>query len=322
MAAVQIVNMSDTDKLGEALSRSLSKLGPEAREEVEKLLEPEVLAIVAGVLVVWIASHFIGIGEIVDIILLVVGVFAIGMAVFDGVEHLYDFASIALNAQSEKDLDKAAEHFAEAVAILGIQAVLAVLFRGAPKTFKGGRIKAGPAPKFTKGAKSKPPLKSTRSEPAGSGYTTAWGEIVISRLGSKADRRLVALHENVHRILTPKLKILRRFRISNRSSSYSRSPLSRYLEEALAEVVAQVGVNGFKSVFKGIAFPVQNGYVTILRPVVRAGERISPFLPELGGLVSGGFIVGGQTYKIIFSRQKPTDDKFQLPQSSTQKRAH
>jgi phosphatidylglycerol:prolipoprotein diacylglycerol transferase len=38
-----------------------------------------------------------------------------------------------------------------AAAILGIQAVLAVLFRGAPRTYSGGRINVGPAPPATLG---------------------------------------------------------------------------------------------------------------------------------------------------------------------------
>ena len=88
-----------------------------------KLLDPVVLATVAGVLATWVISHFIGIGEIVDAILLTAGVLAIGMSVFDGVSELFQFAKSALNASGESDLDTAARHFADAVAILGIQAV-------------------------------------------------------------------------------------------------------------------------------------------------------------------------------------------------------
>lgn len=305
MSAIPIDRMSDADKIGEALSRSLPLLGPEAQEQVKQLLSPTTLAIVAGVLVAWIVSHAFGIGEIVDIILIAAGVLAIGLAVFDGIGHLYDFAMLALNAKKDADFDRSAQHFAKAVSILGIQAVLAVLFRGAPKTYKGGKVDVGTPPPYVKGAKSRPPLRSTKTMPAGQGYTTAWGEIVISRLGTRADRRLVALHENVHRMLTPKLDILRNFRVSGRSASYSRSPLSMYLEEALAETVAQVGVNGFKSVFTGIAFPVKNGYVTLFRPVKINGEIIKPFLPEAGALVAGGFLLGGDKYEILLSPGKP-----------------
>ncbi len=86
----------------------------------------------AGVLVAWIVSHLFAIGEIFDIILLVAGVAAIGYSIFTGMDHLYLFATGAYNARSLPDLDAAADHFAKAVGILGIQAVLAVLFRGRP----------------------------------------------------------------------------------------------------------------------------------------------------------------------------------------------
>jgi hypothetical protein len=297
--------MSDAEKVGEAIRRALPLIGPEAREEASKLLDPLVLATVAGVLTAWVISHFVGIGEIVDVILLAAGVFAIGMSVFDGVSELFQFANAALHASGESDLDNAAKHFADAVAILGIQAVLSVLLRSAPRTFRGGRVKVGAPPPFARGAVSRPPLRSTRALPPAHGETGAWGDIVISRLGTSQDRRIAALHENVHRVLTPKLNALRTFRISNRSSSYARSALSKYLEEALAETIAQVGVNGFGSAFSGIAFPVKNGYVTIFREVVRNGRVLRPFGPELGGICASGFGIGGTRYEIRWSMMKP-----------------
>lgn len=241
-----VAGWSDAEKLGEAMRRSLPRLGPEAREEIEKLLTPEALAIIAGILVLWVASHFIGIGEIIDIILLAVGIFAIGLAIFDGIGELYEFATSALNACNHQDLDSAAGHFANAVAILGIQAVLAVLFRGARRTYRGGRVHVGRPPPRMPGRSYAPSFHWTRGRPAGTGGTSMWGDIVVSRLGTAVDRRLVALHESVHRALTPKLYLLREFRVQNRASSYTRSALRQFLEEALAETVAQVGVYGFR----------------------------------------------------------------------------
>lgn len=40
----------------------------------------------------------------------------------------------------------------------------------------------------------------------------------------------------------------------------------KYLAEAIAETVAQVGVNGFRGVFKGICLPIRERYVTFLTP--------------------------------------------------------
>lgn len=297
--------MSAGERLGEAMKRSLPLLGPEARAEVEKLLTPEALATIAAILSVWVGSHFVGIGEIVDIVFFAAGLAVLGISVFEGVEELLSFAKLALNAQTEGDLDRAARHFSAAVSILGLQAVLAVLFRGAPKTWRGGKAKVGPAPKFVRGAVARPPLRSTRTIGPGGGFTSPWGEIVISRLGTSTDRRLVALHESVHRLLTPKLNILRNFRVGGRAASYSRSPLSKFLEEAMAETVAQIGVNGFRAVFKGISFPVSNGYVTLCRRAVVNEEIVFPIIPELAGIVSGGFVLAGQWYDVRVSSGRP-----------------
>jgi hypothetical protein len=193
------------------------------------------------------------------------------------------------------------------VAILGIQAILAILLKGAPKTFRGGRVNMGEAPAFVEGSVSRPPLLSTRAMRAGEGATDPWGRIVISRLGSAADRRLAALHENIHRLLTPKLDILRNFRVANRSSSYTRSALSKYLEEALVELAAQVGVNGLRAGFRGVTFPVKFGYVTLLREVTVGHRVLRPFLPELGGLSVEGFIFGGLAYEIWWTPTEPKE---------------
>ena len=56
------------------------------------------MAIVAGTLTVWAGSHFFGVGEIVDIVLLGVGVAALGFAVFEGAGELYEFGNSALGA--------------------------------------------------------------------------------------------------------------------------------------------------------------------------------------------------------------------------------
>jgi hypothetical protein len=140
-----------------------------------------------------------------------------------------------------------------------------------------------------------------------------WGDITISRLGSKTDRRLAALHEAVHRRLTPKLNVLRRFRVSGRMASYVRSPLSKYLEEALAEAAAQVGANGLRSIFTGVSFPVTNGYVTLLRKGVSGERTLYPVLPELAGLVVGGFLLGGDSYEVRFTAGRPVPNSAPAP---------
>src|SRR5262249_12231667 len=65
------------------------------------------------------------------------------------------------------------------------------------------------------------------------------------------------------RFLTPRLGILRTFRVRLGMSGYLRSSLLQYLEEAIAETVAQLRVNGLSGALEGLKFPVENGYVTI-----------------------------------------------------------
>jgi hypothetical protein len=69
------------EKISDALRRSLPLLPLEARQQVEALLTPTSIALVAGTLIVWAGSHVIGIGEIADVILLVVGFTVLGTSV-------------------------------------------------------------------------------------------------------------------------------------------------------------------------------------------------------------------------------------------------
>jgi len=71
---VGITRMSDSDKIGEAIRRSLPHIPSDARAVVSSLLQPQALGIIAGTLVLWAGSHAFGVGEIVDIILLGIGV--------------------------------------------------------------------------------------------------------------------------------------------------------------------------------------------------------------------------------------------------------
>jgi hypothetical protein len=89
--------------------------------------------------------------------------------------------------------------------------------------------------------------------------------------------------------------------------SYERSALSKYLEEALAETIAQVSVNGFRSTFRGVTFPVRGRYVTLLRV---EGKRL-PFLPEVGGLVVGGFWIHGMKFQIWSTARPPREESLQ-----------
>lgn len=322
-----VVSWSDAEKLGKAMRRALPRLGPEAREQVERLLTLEALAVVAAVLVVWVGAHFVGVGFIADAVLLITGIVAIGTAIFDGLDHLYRFAVKALRAERPADLDVAAGHFADAVAILGVEAVLVLLFRGAPRTFRGRPAPIGATP-HASGLRYHPGLRGTRDPRdlgaplgippqalVGRGATTPFGDIYIyrPRLSDyhssaagmvRTETRAAAYHEAVHRLLTPKLNVLWRFRVQGRTYSYDRSSLSRYLEEALAETIAQVGVRGFKAAFRGAAFPMQSQYVTLIRRGSDPGLG-APVLQELSGILAGGFLLYGMRFEVFVTGRPP-----------------
>jgi hypothetical protein len=299
--------MTFQERLAATLRRTLPKVGPEARAQLEALIEPQALAIMATVVAAWVASHAFGIGEVIDIIVAVIGVASIGWAVFNGIDHLYQFATGVYSGRSDADFELAADHLAKAIGILGIQAVLAVLFRGAraPRTGQGGRVNVGAAPPRAPGLRYTPSIVEDATLPAGYGVTSFYGDIRISTRGTATDRALVRLHEKVHQFLAPKLYVLRDYRANTRAMSYVRSSLYRYIEEALAETIAQVGVNGFRQFFAGVRFPVGNGYMYLTRPGGFDPDLAGVGLvPEAAALIYTG-VVAGIAVELRFVAQPP-----------------
>ena len=84
--------------------------------------------------------------------LLLAGVYVLGSAIFAVAEDFYDFVSITIGAESEADLDSAAAHLARVIAVIGVTAFLALLFKLRMK--KGGRGK-GKAPTQSESAPPK-----------------------------------------------------------------------------------------------------------------------------------------------------------------------
>src|SRR3712207_3428920 len=76
----EIATWSLQRRLEETLRKALPKLGPEVRGQIEAMINPQALAIVAAVLIAWVVSHAFGLGQIIDILIVGVGAFSIGMA--------------------------------------------------------------------------------------------------------------------------------------------------------------------------------------------------------------------------------------------------
>jgi hypothetical protein len=130
MTQAEIVRLSSRDKVVEVFNRAVPLLPADARDILLSMLRPESIGLIAGTLVVWGGSHFFGIGEVVDVVLLGVGVAVLGLSAIDGASEFCDFVNGTLNARSDAELNKAAQHFSRAAVILGISTLQAVLLRG------------------------------------------------------------------------------------------------------------------------------------------------------------------------------------------------
>jgi hypothetical protein len=247
------------------------------------------------------------------VILLVIGAATIGWSAWQLGKELYAFATGAVNAKTDRDLDVAGEHFARAVAIGGITAVSALLLhksakdviaRGRP-TVRPGLVDPGPPPPGA-GALYKPTISRPMTLPGGAlGETDWYGNISVTRLQSIEEQRLTLYHEWVHSVLSPRLRYLQQLRAGIRASAYWRSALLRYLEEALAESYAQLKVRGIEYAWKGVTFPIGlpgQGYVTVSE-LVSEGTAI-------GNIVLGGARSQYTSYRVRRrSRVRNSDER-------------
>jgi hypothetical protein len=306
---LNVAAMSTTDRLKEVLTRSKKNFGPDVAQAIDALLSPTNLAILAGTLALWAGSHFFGVGEIVDVLLLVVGAFTIGWSVSDVAKDVYTFADRTLNARTDADLERASQAFTHAVVLAGITVIMALLLRRSAKEIqiaRGANVvdamrprspglpRVGPDPESGR-IWSKPGIKSDPTLSAGEGSTSPFGEVKLSPHGSVNEQALVRAHELVHRFLTPRFGVLRTFRVQLAMSAYLRSAFLQYVEEAIAETVAQLRVNGFSGFLEGVKFPVANGYVTIT-DLVSEGATI------------GTISAGTQFFTVKFIPSGPSSD--------------
>lgn len=114
--------MSIPAKLVEAIRRGMQseQLGSAAAGQLKALLDPESVAI--GILF-WIASHYDGVGELLD----AVGLIFEGLQFKSILEDLWNYGTTASAAQTDADLDKAGEYFANAVVAAGVVELMSVI---------------------------------------------------------------------------------------------------------------------------------------------------------------------------------------------------
>ncbi len=125
--------MALEDRFVSVLQRTAPKLPGEVREEFAAMLDPATLAVIVGVLALWAGSHYVGVGFIVDILLVVVGIGFLGWQIWSVGNDFIAFLDLTYTARTEDDLEKAATHLANFIAVVGVAAFMALVARGAKR---------------------------------------------------------------------------------------------------------------------------------------------------------------------------------------------
>jgi hypothetical protein len=329
--AASVASLSTTDKIQQVFSRVGKYAGDDVQQVLSSLITPTSLGIIAGTMAVWGVAQFFGVGEIVDIIMLAVGVAVLGKNAIDFAQDLAEACTKTLRARTDDDLEMAAQYLGKAIVEAGVEVVLALLLRKdlseikiKLKDARGVRLGMEPVgPKPPAGAK--PRIQFARTLGSGTergwvrGSTDEYGDITIAREGytvvqspagptarwttfSAAEKMETILHESVHSFFSPKLNALRELRASVVITGYTRLYLLQYLEEAMAQGYAAVRMRGLAGVWEGITFPIRGRYVSIAN-FAASGKYISAVA---GMVVLGRIYVCGETFIVSLIPGQPT----------------
>ncbi|EEN6818295.1 hypothetical protein G5C90_004284, partial [Salmonella enterica] len=280
-----VAHMDFTDKLEIVVEKTIVLLPADVGQYLRSMITKEALITMAGILIAWVVAHFFGVGEIADFILVAGGYIALGATAIDAAHKLYDFADKTYNATTEADLDEAAHNLADAITLIGVNAVLALLLKNKPKDTFNTPYRGRTFPKIstkqingmknvaprTPGWRYKPNFTITRANEAGLGSTDIWGNAKVGRAYDRTqktakeaidDLHKGIFHERVHQYFSPKFYLLREPLVFLKQSGYNKSYILRYVEEAFSETVALMRKNGLspKSIVDGLRFPLNNNY--------------------------------------------------------------
>jgi hypothetical protein len=288
VGGVPVDHWSLMDRIGSAIRRALPHRSGEAAAKLAELASPLSLGILAGTLVVWAYSHAIGVGEAIDLLIGITGFLFVGWEAWSALKHLVSFARLSVGAKTESDLDTAGDHLAKAVTIIGIDVTIVLITHKTAKAWNG---------------RYKPTITGDPTWPPGAGKTEWNGDITYSTAGTEEQQALALNHEKVHSALTPKLQVLREWRIKINQNVYWKSQLLRYLEEALSEAYSQLRVNGVKGLPGAFKFPFDYPeYEVTVTGVLREAS--------ITGLIYVGLVAfGGLTYYVYLEEQNSSRDE-------------
>lgn len=121
--------MSFEHRVADALWRTLPLLPQEVREELIAILSPGAIAVMAGTLAAWIASHSLGVGLIADGVLALAGVAFLGAQFSVAASQLVEATRIIHDARTTDDLDRAAHLLAGFMTQAGVSVFSALLLK-------------------------------------------------------------------------------------------------------------------------------------------------------------------------------------------------
>jgi hypothetical protein len=147
-----ISKWDNSSRIMEALRLTTPKLPKEMQHQFADMLSPLNIGITVGVLAAWAGSHAFGVGEVVDVLLFIVGLGLIGTAVFQCAKDLVRFVELVRTARHRSDLNEASVYLARVISVLGVTVFMAFLTKCAAKGIGRVRGPVGGAPEVSIGS--------------------------------------------------------------------------------------------------------------------------------------------------------------------------
>jgi hypothetical protein len=129
------------------LNRTALYLPGQVRDEFAQMVNPDSLKFIAAVLAGWAASHAIGIGLLADALLLIGGLLLMGHQIWAASRDFVTAINLTTSAQTQQELDQAASHLANFIAVVGVATFMALITKGVKRVLKK---RGGPAPTASK----------------------------------------------------------------------------------------------------------------------------------------------------------------------------
>lgn len=166
--------LSNTEKLGKAFFYAIAFLPGEAGRKMAGLMSPVNLALAAGALGVLVGVQFVPVGWVADLVMVGMAstvVLALGTDAVEVAQELFFFTRAVVGAQNEIQLRSSSHHLARAIAILGVDGIVAILlkkaiFRSKATTVSATEVSPGaPSVPIARPVLPPPKLPSSQAPP-------------------------------------------------------------------------------------------------------------------------------------------------------------